>query len=134
MRRQLRGRTNTTDLAATGALDTVYLIAYSSGEAYRVHATDAFLAWIRALDDSRVRTAIFARINRLSRGNLGDSVSVGGGVFELRIHAGPGYRVYFARLEKRLMVLLAGGHKRTQAADIRRAQELLREAQREEDA
>ena len=80
-----------------------------------------FRDWLGRLRDRRAAAAIDARLLRLRLGNLGDAKSVGGGVRELRIHHGPGYRVYFAEDGYRTVVLLIGGTKATQAADIRRA-------------
>lgn len=71
--------------------------------------------------DVQTQTAIDARIARLRLGNFGDCDSVGQGVYELRIHVGPGYRVYFARTGQAVVLLLLGGSKRTQAKDIRTA-------------
>lgn len=83
-----------------------------------------FDCWLRELRDSRARVRIEARILRLSRGNAGDVQPVGAGVSEMRIHYGPGYRVYFARRDRFVILLLCGGDKRTQDADIARAIEM----------
>ncbi len=80
-----------------------------------------FRDWLGSSRDRRAAAAIDARLLRLRLGNLGDAESVGGGVRELRIHHGPGYRVYFAEDGYCIVVLLMGGTKATQAADIRRA-------------
>ncbi|CCE03122.1 conserved hypothetical protein [Bradyrhizobium sp. STM 3809] len=79
--------------------------------------------------DARAKARIAARIARAEAGNFGDSKPVGGGVSEMRIDYGPGYRVYFHQKGKILVILLCGGDKSTQRSDIRRAQEL---AEREE--
>lgn len=81
-----------------------------------------FTEWLAGLDDRQVRTRIEARLARVAAGNLGDVETVGGGVMELRIDWGPGYRVYFARLGQVIVLLLCGGDKRTQQRDIERAQ------------
>jgi len=81
------------------------------------------------LPDRRAAARILARIFRLEAGNFGDCKSVGGGVFELRIDFDPRYRVYFARATQVLVILLCGGDKRTQQAEIRTAQDLWRKAQ-----
>lgn len=90
----------------------------------RIGKTALFENWLQGLSDAETRYRIEARIERLSRGNPGDVRSVGLGVSELRIHHGPGYRVYFARRGLELIILLAGGDKSTQAKDIKRAIQL----------
>ncbi len=80
-----------------------------------------FRTWLEALRDAEARARIRVRINRIRLGNFGDSKSVGGGVSELRIPYGPGYRVYFGRQGNRVVILLCGGDKRTQARDIETA-------------
>ena len=77
--------------------------------------------WLLALKDARARAKIAARIARISVGNFGDCKPLRDGVWELRIDWGPGYRVYYALLEKTCVLLLCGGDKRKQQADIRRA-------------
>lgn len=86
----------------------------------------AFHDWLTSLRDRRARTIIGARIARLQRG-LGDTKPVGGGVFELRIDHGPGYRVYYIELAGTLVILLCGGDKDTQQRDIGWAQSLAKE-------
>jgi putative addiction module killer protein len=93
-----------------------------------VRQTDLFANWLRKLRDERVRARIQIRIRRLSLGNFGDVRPVGKGVSELRVDYGPGYRVYFQQLESLLVLLLAGGTKKTQDADIAKAKKLAREA------
>jgi putative addiction module killer protein len=83
-----------------------------------------FTAWLNALADAAVRGVVLARLKRLELGLAGDVKSVGGGVSELRIHVGAGWRVYFVRRGAQVIVLLAGGSKRTQDADVRRAKAL----------
>lgn len=83
-----------------------------------------FTAWLDALTDESVRGVVVARIKRLSLGLMGDVEPVGGGVSELRIHLGAGWRIYFTQRGKEVIVLLAGGSKRTQKADIKRAKDL----------
>jgi putative addiction module killer protein len=83
-----------------------------------VRKTTPFAAWIDSLRDLHGRARILARIERLAAGNPGDSAPVGGGVVELRIDCGPGYRVYFVRRGRALVVLLAGGDKGSQRRDI----------------
>ena len=80
-----------------------------------------FEDWLLALKDRKARAMIRNRMNRVRLGNMGDTESVGEGVFELRIHFGPGYRVYFGELDQVIVILLCGGTKRTQRRDIERA-------------
>jgi putative addiction module killer protein len=91
-----------------------------------VRKTDLFARWLDDLRDIRPRARIQARIERLVAGNPGDVAPVGEGVSELRIDIGPGYRVYFKRRGHALIILLAGGDKSTQAADIKDALRLAR--------
>lgn len=86
--------------------------------------TRQFARWLDRLSDFRGRARILARLRRLAAGHPGDVRSVGGGVSELRIHHGPGYRVYFTRKDKTVILLLAGGDKKTQVRDIALAQAL----------
>ena len=83
-----------------------------------------FTAWIDGLKDEVVRGVVLARIKRLERGLMGDVLPVGDGVSELRIHLGAGWRIYFMQRGREIIVLLAGGSKRTQKADIKRAKVL----------
>lgn len=83
--------------------------------------------WFRALRDRNARARIEIRIDRLQLGNAGDVRPVGEGVSELRIHYGPGYRVYFVRKGDVLILLLCGGDKASQQSDIVRAKALARE-------
>jgi putative addiction module killer protein len=83
---------------------------------------DAVLRWIRSLGDVRIQGAVLSRIARLEAGNFGDCKAVGFGVWELRIHLGPGYRVYFARIGQDGLLLLGGGTKGSQVRDIHMAQ------------
>jgi len=80
-----------------------------------------FAQWLQDLQDRQARSRIRIRLDRLSLGNFGDCEPVGGGVIELRIDWGPGYRVYCARLGQMIVLLLCGGDKRTQKKDIERA-------------
>ena len=83
-----------------------------------------FTRWMESLPDAAVRGIVAARIRRLSLGLMGDVAPVGDGVSELRIHAGAGWGVYFVQRGQQVIVLLAGGSKRSQPADIRRAKAL----------
>jgi putative addiction module killer protein len=86
-----------------------------------VRQTDKYSEWFANLRDRRARARINARIRRLSLGNPSDVKPVGEGVSELRIDYGPGYRVYFTQRGRKLVILLAGGDKRTQERDIQTA-------------
>ena len=90
----------------------------------QVRQTDTYRRWFASLKDKSARARVDVRIRRLWLGNPGDAKPVGNGVSELRIHYGPGYRVYFARRGDTVIILLAGGDKSTQAEDIRVAQAL----------
>ena len=91
-----------------------------------VRETAVFSKWLETLRDAQARTRIQARILRLRLGNPGDVKPVGEGVSELRIHHGPGYRVYYAQRGPLLVILLAGGAKPTQEKDIKTALKLAR--------
>ena len=91
----------------------------------KVRETEEFSRWLHRLKDDNAAARIVARIRRAELGNLGDCRSVGGGVMEMRVDYGPGYRVDFARQGEAIVVLLCGGDKRTQARDIKRAKELM---------
>ena len=91
-----------------------------------IRKTDVFAQWLNDLRDIQVRSRVQARIERLSVGNPGDVEPVGEGVSELRIDYGPGYRVYFKKRGRELIILLAGGDKSTQAKDIKAALRLAR--------
>lgn len=92
----------------------------------QIRKTDVFAEWIDGLRDIQGRARILARIERLALGLVGDAKPIGEGVSELRIDCGPGYRVYFINTGKELIILLAGGDKRTQASDIKRSLRLAR--------
>ena len=89
-----------------------------------VRKSAEFAAWLDGLQDVRARARVQVRIERLRGGNAGDVKPVGQGISELRIDYGPGYRVYFVRKGRAVIVLLAGGDKTTQVADIKAAQRL----------
>lgn len=88
---------------------------------------DIFGNWLARLADNQATARILVRIDRLALGNLGDAKYLHDGVSELRIDWGPGYRVYFALLGTRCVLLLCGGDKRKQSSDIQRAIEYLRD-------
>jgi putative addiction module killer protein len=91
---------------------------------FSVRSLPEFTQWLDALSDASVRGVVAARIKRLERGLMGDVEPVGDGVSELRIHFGAGWRIYFVQRGMQLIVLLAGGSKRSQKADIKRAKAL----------
>lgn len=88
--------------------------------------TAVFDRWSKQLKDLRGRARIIERIRSAERGNFGDCAPVGNGVFEMRIHFGPGYRLYFCREVDAVFILLCGGTKRGQRRDIARAQAMAR--------
>ncbi len=88
---------------------------------FQIKPLPEFTEWLGDLPNASVRGVIVARIKRLERGLMGDVEPVGDGVLELRIHVGAGWRMYFVQRGARLIVLLAGGSKRTQKTDIKRA-------------
>ena len=92
-----------------------------------IQQTENYERWFRRLRDRQAKSRILVRIRRMSLGLIGDAKSVGGGVSELRIPYGPGYRVYFCKRGNQLVVLLAGGDKGSQSRDIRKAQSLAKE-------
>ena len=90
-----------------------------------VRRTDEFARWLKRLKDSNAKSRINLRIRRTSlTGNLGDCKSVGGGVSELRLDFGPGYRLYFSQRGNEIILLLIGGDKSSQQRDIEKAREL----------
>ncbi len=91
-----------------------------------IRKTEVFEQWFRELRDQRAMARINARLRRLVLGNPGDVKPVGEGVSELRIDYGPGYRIYYTKRRRELVILLAGGTKRSQSRDIKDALELAR--------
>ena len=92
-----------------------------------LHKTEIYARWLDGLRDIHARARVQARVERLVAGNPGDVKPVGGGVSELRINYGPGYRVYYKIQDQSVVVLLAGGVKRTQINDIKTALRLARD-------
>ena len=88
--------------------------------------TDVFDLWLSTLKDVRAKARIITRIRSAERGNFGDCRPVGAGVLEMRIHSGPGYRVYFTQVGDVVYLLLCGGTKRGQDRDITRARDMAR--------
>jgi putative addiction module killer protein len=93
---------------------------------YEIRKTDTYAQWLDGLRDIHARARVQIRVERLAAGNPGDVKPVGEGVSELRIDHGPGYRVYFTMRGRTVIILLAGGDKRTQAGDIKTALRLAR--------
>ena len=93
--------------------------------------TKEFDAWLSGLKDKIGRARILHRIRSAEQGNFGDSEPVGGGVFEMRVHIGPGYRAYFTRHAEVVYLLLLGGDKSSQKRDIKRAIEMARNLDKE---
>lgn len=92
---------------------------------FKILKTDVFEKWFTKLRDSKGKSKILTRLKRIELGNLGDCKSLGGSLSELRIDFGPGYRVYVCKKEKVVIVLLCGGDKSTQQADIQKARQIL---------
>ena len=91
---------------------------------YTVLTTQEFDRWLSRMRDAKGKARILARVRSAELGNLGDTAPVGNGISEMRVHFGPGYRVYFKIRGKALILLLLGGSKATQARDIQKAKEL----------
>ena len=93
---------------------------------YEVNGKEPYSIWLKSLSIS-VRARIMARIARVEVGNLGDCGSVGDGVFELKFHFGPGYRIYWGEMNDTIIILLTGGAKKSQKKDIKKANEYWKE-------
>ena len=93
---------------------------------YQIQQTDTFITWLSGLRDMRAKARIIARLETVRLGNLGDTRSVGDRVSEFRVDVGGGYRVYFTRRQRIVIVLLCGGDKSTQSRDIARAKQIAR--------
>ena len=94
---------------------------------YQLRQTAVFTKWLLELRDMRAKARILVRLESARLGNLGDARSVGDGVSEMRIDAGAGYRVYFTRRQRVVLILLCGGDKSSQAKDIVRAKRMMRD-------
>jgi putative addiction module killer protein len=97
-----------------------------SSQILTIRETEIFARWMRGLADPRARAKIAGRIDRLAHGNAGDSMPVGEGISEMRIHYGPGYRVYYTRTGDVVVLLVCGGTKSSQTRDIKTAKALVR--------
>lgn len=94
---------------------------------YQILRTETFSKWLKKLRDRKAKARIITRIDAVRLGNLGDWKSVGSGISEIRVHFGPGYRIYFTKRGEAILLLLCGGSKASQSRDIERARTLLRE-------
>jgi putative addiction module killer protein len=94
---------------------------------FEVRQTKVFISWVAGLKDQRAVARVDVRLRRLALGNMGDVKSLGDGVSEIRIDYGPGYRLYFTKQGDRIVVLLCGGDKKRQSADIERAKKMAKE-------
>jgi len=92
----------------------------------KIRRAEPFIKWMKKLKDKIGKSLIASRISRLREGNPGDSGPVGEGISEMRIHYGPGYRVYYKDTGREVIILLCGGDKSTQQADIVNAQKIAR--------
>lgn len=90
-----------------------------------IQKTDVFDKWLSKLQDIRAKARIFARINQAEQGNFGDHKFIADNLYEMRIHYGPGYRIYYTRQDDIIYLLLVGGDKSTQQKDISKARALL---------
>lgn len=98
------------------------------GQRHALEQTKLFADWLAGLRDTAGRARIIKRLVRLADGQFGDVKPVGGGVYELRMFFGPGYRVYFMKNGDLVILLLAGGDKNSQSRDIERAKQIARNA------
>ena len=94
---------------------------------FEVRTTDEFDRWLSNLADEKARTRIASRVARLRFGNPGDVKPIGDGLSEMRVHHGPGYRVYYKQTGKTIVIILCGGDKSSQNKDIKRAREIAAE-------
>lgn len=94
---------------------------------FQIQQTEVFAKWIVNLRDVRAKARILARLDSVRLGNFGDAKSVGGGVSEMRIDVGAGYRVYFTRRQRVIVILLCGGDKSTQSKDVAIARKIVQE-------
>ncbi len=97
-----------------------------------INRTETFTAWLAGLKDLKARAKIVVRIRQASQGNFGDVKPIGDGIWEMRIHFGPGYRLYYAREGRMVYLLLNGGDKSTQKQDIKTAIAMWKKIQEEQ--
>ena len=94
---------------------------------YEIEMTEEFVNWLNGLQDSKTQKIVVKRIRTISLGTFGDVRSLDNGLFEAKIHYGPGYRLYFVNRGQRIIIMLCGGDKSTQKRDLKRARELAKE-------
>jgi putative addiction module killer protein len=104
----------------------MYLNGYNMIEMNQILRSDEFDNWLSGLKDKIAKARIVQRIDSAAAGNFGDSAAVGEGVHEMRVHVGPGYRIYYTRRTLAVYLLLVGGDKSSQKRDIRRAIDMAR--------
>jgi putative addiction module killer protein len=97
----------------------------------RIRYTAVYRIWYRGLEDIRAKARIDIRLNSVKKGSFGVQRSVGGGIFELKIDYGQGYRLYYKKIQNDIVVLLCGGDKSTQDADVEKAKQILKELENE---
>lgn len=100
---------------------------------YQLHQTETFAKWLTRPRDRSAKARILSRLESARLGNLGDCKAVGSGIREMRIRAGPGYRVYFVQRQEIVILLLCGGLKSSQSRDIDRAKRLVKEIENKGD-
>lgn len=120
-------RSESKALACTFSVGSLSPFGYNVCVKYDVVKGDRFLRWLTRLRDKRAQAQILVRIDRIEEGNFGDHRSVGGGVSELRVNVGQGYRIYYTIRQQRVVILLCGGDKASQRRDIRQAQQMARD-------
>ena len=118
--------------ACRSCLDQVYTSGYIRFVKNTLNRTEIFATWLRGLRNITAKVRIFARLDAAREGNFGDWRSVGDGIFEMRVDLGAGYRIYYAREDIFVYLLLAGGDKRTQDADIKAARKMWQKIQEEQ--
>lgn len=107
-------------------LDYLYPYGYTE-KVYQLKQTTNFSKWLLKLKDTKAKARVFTRLEDVRQGHFGDSKSLKGGLYELRIHIGKGYRIYYSRTGNLVIFLLCGGSKSNQSGDIKRAREILSE-------
>lgn len=110
--------------------DIAYPICYTCGM-NKIRYTAVYRIWYKGLNDIRAKVKIDLRLTSVKKGIFGDQKSVGDGVFELKIDYGPGYRLYYKKVQDNIVVLLCGGDKSTQEQDVERAKDILKELENE---